>query len=103
MRAKIKRFLIDSDFDNLTKETCLEYLENKRKEMKLISYSIEVRLIYRFLLSLVDVQQVQVRNVMIILLFGLLYSVLLYPFCFIYLLYPSSLLLCSYYYDCLFH
>lgn len=47
---RIKRFLIDSDFDNLTKETCLEYLENRRKETKLISYSIEIRLIFRFLL-----------------------------------------------------
>lgn len=63
--TKIKRFLIDSDFDNLTKETCLEYLENKRKEMKLISYSIEVRLIYRFLLYCYDIGEIdkQIINI----------------------------------------
>lgn len=55
---RIKRFLIDSDFDNLTKETCLEYLESRRKKTKLISYSIEIRLIFRFLLYCYDIGEI---------------------------------------------
>lgn len=47
---EIKNFLIDSDFDHITKESCLEYLKNKRNSVKPISYSVQMGLIFHFLI-----------------------------------------------------
>ncbi|MCD7893100.1 MAG: tyrosine-type recombinase/integrase [Erysipelotrichaceae bacterium] len=46
---RIKNFIIDSDFSNLTKESLIDYLNKRNNDMNRIAYVIEMRLIRRFI------------------------------------------------------
>ncbi len=47
---RIRNFLIDIDFKNITKEKVIAYLSNKKTQQGMIAYNIETRLIRGFLL-----------------------------------------------------
>lgn len=49
-RMRIKFFMVHSDFDHLTKDSIVNYLIQRQKNMCKIAYSIDARLIRRFLL-----------------------------------------------------
>ena len=53
-RRRIKTFMVQSDFEHLNKETVIEYLKERQKVMCKIAYSIETRLIRRFLVFCYD-------------------------------------------------
>lgn len=47
---RIRNFIIDIDFKNISQETVINYLRDRRTKQGLIAYNIETRLIRRFLL-----------------------------------------------------
>ncbi len=47
---RIRNFLIDIDFKNITKEKVIAYLSNRKTQQGMIAYNIETRLIRGFLL-----------------------------------------------------
>lgn len=49
-RSRLRNFIIDSGFPNLTIDTVKEYLNNKKSKTSLIAYVIDIRLIRRFLI-----------------------------------------------------
>ncbi|MGM9881638.1 MAG: tyrosine-type recombinase/integrase [Bacilli bacterium] len=57
-RLRIRNFIVDSDFDNLSKETAIQYLSSRKNDMSLVSYAIEMRLIFRFLLYCYDIGEI---------------------------------------------
>lgn len=46
----IRNFMIDIDFQNISKESIISYLEERRNKLNSITYTIDTRLIRRFLL-----------------------------------------------------
>ena len=46
---RIRNFIIDSDFSNLTKESLIDYLNKRNNDMNKTAYVIEMRLIRRFI------------------------------------------------------
>lgn len=46
---RIRNFMIDCDFENISKNKILDYLNKRRSVMADVSYTIEIRLIKRFL------------------------------------------------------
>lgn len=49
-KMRIRNFIIDADFDSLTKESTVRYLEKRKNEIGEIAYTIDTRLIRRFLI-----------------------------------------------------
>lgn len=48
--TKIKKFMIDINFDNISSEACVNYLNNEKNRISYIEYSIKMRMIRRFLI-----------------------------------------------------
>lgn len=49
-KVRIKNFIIDIDFKNISRETTVAYLSKRKAELGLIAYNIEIRLIRKFLI-----------------------------------------------------
>lgn len=57
-KLRIRNFLIDFDIDTKSKDDVVNYLTKRRNEMNLTAYTIEIRLIRRFLLYCYELRQI---------------------------------------------
>lgn len=57
-KIRIRNFLVDFDIDTKSKDDVINYLTKRKNEMNLTAYSIEVRMIKRFLLYCYELRQI---------------------------------------------